>query len=1030
MKQSLCLLFALAQLAWAGPARADTPAPLAIGPDVLPVFTVGQSFNCPLVATGGAPPYVWSALSLPPGFSLHSPPETLTGTPSAAGNFVLFLRATDANGSNTVRGWNVHVGNAASPPPAGGSVPPPVNQYPVTVANGTLPGGATNGLFTPGATVSVTALTPPSGQWFAQWSGGVPVANSQAPATTFTMPAQAVQMTAQFYTPPAPAKTIASHPRLWVTTNELPRLRSWAGPGNPVFTQGLKSVLNTAVLAYHKCFPNGVQPASPYPDLGDNYGYSAALITSDLVSEEHALTLAFFALVDNNASNRVHFAQMAQQMLMYEMNEAAKGHANGAPFRDPFFALFNRTHNVGEMWPLIVDWLQGVTDANGQLVPILSAQDKLTIRNMFMLWANDCFNASVTGGDHPSPIGVVNNPALLPHGNAMRVAANNYYGSHARLVTMMPLALDPADDPALNPGAPDGLLGNTLRSYLLDATGAWLYQQFAIYGDPAAVRSLYGLSTNSAVGLSSGGLPVEGTLYGHSYAYVLGELLALQTAGLNDPALAGPQIALINAPVWDRYVTGLFSELVNTPKIDPNVAYLGQIYQFASYGDTLRLYATPDLSEPFALLTLLQQHLGSNAHRDEARWLAINATTGGAANFLQRVASPWSTAESILYFLLMDPALPPPADPRPGYATTFFDAPQARLLARSGWSANDTLFTYRAAPESINHVNCDAGQFELWRNGEWLTKELGNYDNYGNGQSTLWHNTLALKNWCPGGVPYLNPFEQNYFPNGSTWNNGASAGDPVTWSSLTNGYEFLQTDLTPLYNRPSPYQPTNALLDVLHASRSILHWNRDYVVVYDRATTAHAGLFKHFNLNFTTQPYLDYVHHTITETTPGGQHLFVQSVLPANPGFTWVTPGNTVTTLAETEPTVGRVVIEDPTNPSDVRFLHVLQAADHAAPMDPAVLVQSFAGDAFDGLLINHTAILFARHLGVAFGGTSYNVPASTLTHFLSGLTPGAGYDASTVLDQVGNRQVNLVPGTQLTADSAGAVTFSIAPGN
>ena len=47
-----------------------------------------------------------------------------------------------------------------------------------------------------------------------------------------------------------------------------------------------------------------------------------------------------------------------------------------------------------------------------------------------------------------------------------RMAANNYYLAHARLLTMMALALDPADDPPVNPAARSRSLGNTLRSYI------------------------------------------------------------------------------------------------------------------------------------------------------------------------------------------------------------------------------------------------------------------------------------------------------------------------------------------------------------------------------------------------------------------------------------------------------------------------------------------------------------------------------------------------------------------------------------
>lgn len=1028
MKKYVTLIVALSQFAWAGSTYAASP--ISIGPDTLPVFTAGQAFAFSLAATGAVPPYGWSPNMLPPGFNLNTNLGIVYGTPPQAGNFVLFVRATDASGTNSQRGWNVHVNTSSgsgsgggTPGSGGGTVTPSPAQYTVTVINGTLAGGTTNGSFAPGATVSILAGTPPSGQWFSLWNATTPVANLQSNLTTFAMPAANVTAMAKFYTPPNLVQPVAAHPRLWLTTNDLPRLRGWANANNPVFAQNLNSQLSVALAAYKKCFPNGQQPASPYPDLGDDYGYSGNLITSDLVSEYHELTLAFYALVDNNASNRVRYAQMARQMLMYEMNEAAKGHTNGAPFRDPYFAIYNRSHGVGEMWALIVDWLQGVTDASDRPVAILSAQDKLTIRNVFVMWANDCLNAYTTGGDHPAPIGVMNSPALLPNGNAMRIAANNYYSSHARLITMMPLALDAADDQAINPAAPGGVLGNTLRSYLLDATGAWLYQQFALYGDAATVRSLYGLPTNSVVGLSSGGLPVEGTLYGHSYAYVLGQLLALQTAGFNDPTLSGPQIALIGAPVWDRFAQGYISDLVNTPKLDPTQTYLGQIYQFAGYGDMLRLYVTPDLTESFSLLTLLEQRQGNYSHQNAARWFALNAPNGGAAGFPHR---SWSSSEVILYFMLFDPALPAPVDPRPAYATSFFDAPQARLISRSGWSAKDTLFTYRAAPESINHVNGDAGQFELWRNGEWLIEELSCYDNYGNGESTIWHNTLALKNWCPAGTPYLQPFEQAYFPNGSTWNNAANAGDPVTISSLANGYDYLQTDLTPLYNRPSLFKPTNALVDILHASRSIFHLNKDYVVVYDRATSLHPGLFKRFNLNFTATPAIDQANKVVTETTPGGQKLFVQSLLPANASISWVTPGNSISTYAESQQTIGRIVVEDTGNPADIRFLHVVQGADATTPMDQATVVQSSSGSAFEGALLGDTVILFARTLGTAFLGTSYSVPPTTGTHLVSGLTPGASYTVTTRHDANGNLQVLITPGGPMTADSGGVLAFTL----
>ena len=47
----------------------------------------------------------------------------------------------------------------------------------------------------------------------------------------------------------------------------------------------------------------------------------------------------------------------------------------------------------------------------------------------------------------------MNSLALLPNNQPYRMASNNYYLAHARLLTMMSLALDPADDPPVNPAA-------------------------------------------------------------------------------------------------------------------------------------------------------------------------------------------------------------------------------------------------------------------------------------------------------------------------------------------------------------------------------------------------------------------------------------------------------------------------------------------------------------------------------------------------------------------------------------------------
>ena len=75
------------------------PATIALIPTSLPAATVGASYNQTLSATGGTSPYsfaIASGSSLPAGLSLSSS-GTLSGTPTADGNFTVTIEATDSS---------------------------------------------------------------------------------------------------------------------------------------------------------------------------------------------------------------------------------------------------------------------------------------------------------------------------------------------------------------------------------------------------------------------------------------------------------------------------------------------------------------------------------------------------------------------------------------------------------------------------------------------------------------------------------------------------------------------------------------------------------------------------------------------------------------------------------------------------------------------------------------------------------------------------------------------------------------------
>ena len=756
---------------------------------------------------------------------------------------------------------------------------------------------------------------------------------------------------------------------------------------------------------------------SDYPDDGDSQGYTG------LLTEDDSMILAFASLIDPKPANRSLYAGYVRNLLVYALSQAALGTLTNAPFRDPSFAIYNRS-GYAEDWVLAVDWIYNATNINGQ--PILSPADKLTIRNGFMTWASQCLTASTTGGDSPTPVGVLDSQQLLPNGAAYRMAANNYYLSHARFMTMMGLAIDPADDPPVNTNLPVSTLGNSLRSYLDDAVGAWLYQEYAMFGDAASVINDYGLAPGANVSLASGGMPVEGMLYGESIGSILMGLLALQTAGYNNPDLLGPQAGLINSPVWGRYSTAMLSSLAPAAHVDPNAAYMGPFFLTHNYGDLLRSWVTPDGMIPFALQSLLERYNGATNHYNSARWFITDATEGGSAFLSQRVWDwNYGVDEGVLYFMLLDPGLPPAPDPRPQLPLAFQDVPFGHIVDRTDWTPNAAQFDFLANWISINHQQGGAGQFEFYRKGEWLTKQLDNYDDNLNGQSSMWHNMLSLQNWCSAGDPELG-WEESLFLNGSEYMLGESAGDPVTLTSSSPSYTYASADLTPLFNAPDYWEQQDALLGIQQATRNIIWIKPDHIVIYDRAASTDTGLFKQFNLNFITTPSI--AGNRITETTPGGQNLFVQTLLPTNATFIYAAVSNAaITTISQEEPTVGRVVIQDPDSPVTTRFLHVLEGADSNATPDVVTHIMSTNGNAFEGVTVRGVAVLFpVNPLSNNFASVTYTVPAGITNHYIAGLSPGAAYAISQTVAG-GSQQVTVTPGAGWVADSAGLLSFNSA---
>lgn len=809
------------------------------------------------------------------------------------------------------------------------------------------------------------------------------------------------------------SQPVTSHPRLWITTADLPRLRSWAVSTNPMYTNALNAAAIEAKQVYDTEFFPGGQPADPWPDPGiSNWVFRC--------TEAYAQFFAFMSLVENDPAVRADYAQRSRKLLMHVITEAAKGVAadvNGeeVPFRSAPFSTYNRANYWGEAFGLTVDWIY----------PVLTAQDKADIRKVFMRWCDECLHAATAGNEHPQPIGVMNSSQLLSDKEQLRWAANNYFTGHMRHVTLLSLSLDQADDPAVNAGLPASQLGNSLRSYIGNATGAWLYQQYAVYEDPAIVSAAYGVP-QTGLGLAGGGLSAEGFLYGHAIGYLHEALLALYTAGYATPALSGPQVNLLNSSYWDMYTDGFLHSIAPAgyvPSASSGYAYMDQIYEMASYGDILRFWITPDQISGVASLGICSQMTSNTVRAQKMRWIARNVIQGGPSRLSERAGQIWGNScasDAIQYFMLFDPTAATATDPRPAMPLDFYSKPLARILSRSAWTTDCSWFSFINSWVTINHQNGCGGQFELYRKGEWLTKERSGYAIDNVGATPDYHNTLGLQNDVP---PTLQWYEAPLSERGAQWKEGLNAGDPVTTVSFGNGFVYATGDLTNLYNRPDFWTPSNSAIDILHASRSIVWLKPDHIIVYDRAQSGKANRFKRFFLNTRTAPAVS--GNLVTVTTPGGQKLYVRSLLPAGASIT-TSPAENWDNPAELEPMSYRIMIEDAARPTNVRFLNVLQGADGTSAADSAVTVQSSAGTAYTGAAVRGTAVMFAASLSTPFASLTYTAPTGTAHHLVTGLVPAAGYSVA-MQSVAGGIQTTITRGGVTIADSGGVLAFDTA---
>ncbi|MBE0645940.1 MAG: T9SS type A sorting domain-containing protein [Bacteroidetes bacterium] len=697
-------------------------------------------------------------------------------------------------------------------------------------------------------------------------------------------------------------------------------------------------------------------------------------------NEMYAQLFAFMSLIHPDQATRDDYAQRARTLLMHVMNLAVNGEASGQPFRDIEFSTGNRSRWWGEGFPLTVDWIY----------PYLSTADKATIRTVFLRWIDENLNASTTDYNHPEPIGTVNDPILLSDERAVRWSCNNYYLAHMRNIGLMAMSMDAADD-----------AGEQLRSYLDNATGAWLYV-------------IDHLLRNDG----RGGFSPEGLEYGpEAFGYYAQFMLALHTAGEDDPAKRGQQVSIPTNPFLGTMGSAYIYSLSPATAILQSRPWIGPVYQPAWYGDGQN-YFMPDFIAVFGALAVYDYNMGNTPRLEALRWVERNTPPGGSGEFLTRIRQAEIFRDAILLFLMFDPAAQEAIDPRVTMPREFYATGLGRILARTDWSKQASMFTYSLGWITIDHQHGDGNQIEYYRDGEWLTKDRTGWD----GTNILcsvgrsdYHNTMALENEPSNLDP--DHFLNLCHANGSQWMYVPNGDGKILATSLQDDYVFACGDATELYNSSEAES-----MDIAHASRSVLWLKPDHIFLYDRAESKTDGRFKRFWMNF---PAAATVNGNVTSmTSPKGQQLFVSTLLPLNASISTAPAEAFDEDVANDEPMNHRLLVEATGGPKSTRFLNVVQGADAGTRVQQATLVESTSGTAFSGAAVADACVLFPVDLKAAFSPITYTVPTSVVKHYVTGLIPDAQYNIAETVNG-SSRTVTISTGIFFSADQGGVLHFT-----
>jgi hypothetical protein len=361
-------------------------------------------------------------------------------------------------------------------------------------------------------------------------------------------------------------------------------------------------------------------------------------------------------------------------------------------------------------------------------------------------------------------------------------------------------------------------------------------------------------------------------------------------------------------------------------------------------------------------------------YSDDEMWLGGSQINGNAGNFMSAVAMRWASANvgrharqwlnltgatRSAYVSSVDSG--GTALPFTSLPLDYYGPGAGVLYGRNVWGPTATTFHLQLKDgPAAGHSHADWGNWQIWRNGRYLSRETVSYGNIvagfgGSGTASadlyLGHNSLLIDG------------------TGSHHDQWISGLAIVRRLESRPAYAYADVDLTPTSD-----------------NARFVHWEREFVfvrsletlVVLDRVESSAAASTKTFLAHCETNPAIRANGATCTN---GNQALVMTTLVPATPTYRVVTEGGSV----------GQYRIEVDTSPGTAQsyILTVLQAKDASgASLSPIVAED---GTSFTVTLDGTTSIAFAK--GMASSGGSITVGGAT-TPFRTTVQPISVTDA------------------------------------